>query len=43
LKILKAYPMQKNLLYTGKIHAARTVGKNPEKVSKNRKILGFSK
>jgi len=35
--------MQKILLYTGKILSARTAGKNPEKISKNRKILGFSK
>jgi len=35
--------MQKNLLYPGKILAARTVDKIPEIFSKNRKIFGFSK
>jgi len=35
--------MQKNLLYTEKISTPRTASKNPEKISKNRKIFGFSK
>ena len=35
--------MKKNKLYPGKIPAPRTVGKNPEIFSKNRKIFGFLK
>jgi len=43
LNILKAYLMQKNLLYQEKIRSGRTAGKNVENFSKNRKILSFSK